>query len=251
MTGHDPRLPDLRNLRDIGGLRTTGGRRVRHRHVYRSATPAFVDEHQALVLRDALGIRTRIDLRSRVEIEEARNEHLTAAEHDVEHLPLRAGGAWEHRPHLDDPSAAVAEHYMRYLEHSADSITAIVRIAADPSRAPLLVHCSAGKDRTGVSLAVLLSAVGVAHDEIVHDYARTREDLDAMFLQLRRLPAYEERLNALPEESLTAEPRSMELFLTRLEETYGGARKYLTRHGVDDDTLERLEAGLLEDDRPA
>lgn len=247
MTGHDPRLPDLRNLRDIGGLRTTDGQRVRHRHVYRSATPAFLDEHQARLLRDALGIRTRLDLRSRVEIEEAYNEHLVAAELDVEHLPLRAGGAWEHRPHLDDPSAAVAEHYMRYLEHSADSITAIVGIAADPGRAALLVHCSAGKDRTGVSLAVMLSAVGVSHEEIVRDYARTREDLDAMFLQLRRLPAYEARLNALPEESLTAEPRSMELFLARLEETYGGARKYLTENGVDDDTLQRLRHALLEE----
>ncbi len=247
MRGHDPRLPDLRNLRDIGGLRTTDGRRVRHRHVYRSATPAFVDEHQARLLRDALGIRTRVDLRSRVEIEEAHNPRLDAAGLDVEHLPLRAGGAWAHRPDLDDPSAAVAEHYMRYLAHSADAITAIVGIVADPSRAALLLHCSAGKDRTGVSLAVTLSAAGVAHDEIVRDYARTREDLDAMFLQLRRLPAYEARLNALPEESLTAEPRSMQLFLGRLEETYGGAAGYLAEHGVDDATLKRLRDVLLED----
>jgi protein tyrosine/serine phosphatase len=246
MTGHDPRLPDLRNLRDLGGLRTTDGRRVRHGLVYRSATPAFVDEEQARLLRDALGIRTRVDLRSAIEIEEARNAHLDAADHDVEHLPLRAGGSWKHRPDLDDPSAAVAAHYLRYLEHSGRSITAIVELVADPDRAALLVHCSAGKDRTGVSLAVMLAAVGVSHDEIVHDYARTREDLDAMLLQLRRLPAYEERLNALPEESLTAEPRSMELFLARLEETYGDARKYLAEHGLGDDTLQRLERALLD-----
>ncbi len=246
MSGHDPRLPDLRNLRDVGGLRTGDGRRVRAGVVYRSATPAFLDEEQAALLRDTLGVRTRVDLRSAVEIEEAHNPRLLAVERDAVHLPLRAGGAWAHRPDLDDPSAAVAAHYARYLEHSADSLTALVSVAADRDRAALLVHCSAGKDRTGVALAVTLAAVGVGHDEIVADYARTREDLDAMLLQLRRLPAYEERLNALPEESLTAEPRSMRLFLAHLEERYGGARKYLTGAGVDDATLHRLEQNLLE-----
>lgn len=246
MTGHDPRLPDLRNLRDVGGLRTADGRRVRHGLILRSATPAFLDERQAVLLRDDLGVRTRLDLRSRVEIEEAHNPRLAAVEHESLHLPLRAGGAWQHRPDLDDPSASVAAHYVRYLEHSADSLTAIAEIAADPGRAALLVHCSAGKDRTGVTLAVVLSAVGVTHDEIVHDYARTREDLDAMLLQLRSLPAYKERLAALPEESLTAEPRSMRLFLARLDETYGGARKYLTGNGLPEATLDRLADTLLE-----
>lgn len=246
MTGHDPRLPDLRNLRDIGGLRTEDGRRVRRGVVYRSATPAFLDEHQATLLRDELGVRTRVDLRSAVEIEEAHNPRLLAVEHEAHHLPLRAGGAWEHRPDLDDPGAAVAAHYVRYLERSADSLATIVALIADPARAALLVHCSAGKDRTGVTLAVTLSAIGVGHDEIVRDYARTREDLDAMFLQLRRLPAYEERLNALPEESLTAEPRSMQLFLAHVEERYGGARKYLAGAGVDEGTLHRLADTLLE-----
>lgn len=241
-----PHLPDLRNFRDIGGLRTSDGRRVRQGLIYRSATPAFVDAHQVRVLGEELGVRTRVDLRSQVEIDEAHNPHLAEAGPVVEHLPLRAGGAWQHRPHLDDPSASVAEHYMRYLEHSADSITALVRLVADRDRAALLVHCSAGKDRTGVSLAVMLSAAGVTHDEIVHDYARTRDDLDAMFLQLRRLPAYEERLNALPEESLTAEPRSMRLFLDRLDEAYGGATAYLTGAGVGEDELELLRAALLE-----
>jgi protein-tyrosine phosphatase len=246
VSGHDPRLPDLRNLRDVGGLRTTDGRRVRTGRIYRSATPAFVDADQAVLLVDRLGIRTRVDLRSSVELAEAPNEALAAAENRVEHLPLRAGGAWAHRRDLDDPSAAVAEHYLRYLEHSADSLTSIVRLAADPERAALLVHCSAGKDRTGVALAITLSAAGVDRDQIVHDYARTREDLDAMFLQLRRLPAYEERLDALPEESLTAEPRSMQLFLDRVEDRYGGARSYLTGNGLDEDVLVDLEHSLLE-----
>lgn len=241
----DPRFPDLRNFRDIGGLRTTDGRRVRHGLVYRSATTSFVDAGQARLLVELLSIRTRVDLRSSIEIEEAPNPALTG--HVVEHLPLRAGGAWRENHDLTDPNAAVAEHYVRYLEHSADSIGSIVRLVASPERGALLLHCSAGKDRTGVALAVTLSAAGVSHDEIVADYARTRDDLDAMLDQLRSLPAYKERLALLPEESLTAEPRSMELFLERLAEAYGGARGYLSRVGVGDDLVEQLRRVLLEE----
>jgi protein-tyrosine phosphatase len=110
----------------------------------------------------------------------------------------------------------------------------------------MLVHCSAGKDRTGVVVAVMLSAVGVVSDEVVADYAHTRDDLEPMLAQLRTLDAYRARLDELPEESLTAEPRTMEVFLARLDEEYGGARAYLERHGIGADLLASLERVLLE-----
>lgn len=147
---------------------------------------------------------------------------------------------------MTDPSEAVAAHYGRYLEHSMDSIAAIVRLVTNPERGALLLHCSAGKDRTSVILAVMLSAVGVAHEEIVADYARTRDDLEALLDQLRLLPAYKQRLAALPTESLTAEPRSMEIFLDGLSSAYGGARGYLFEAGVADVLVERLRSTLVE-----
>lgn len=248
-TGFDPRLPDLRNLRDVGGLRTTDGRRVRSGRVLRSASPFFLDAAQARLLVDALGVRTRVDLRTEDEVEECPNEHVSALPHDAHHLPLRAGGAWERRVESVDPSEAVAAHYLRYLEHSPGSIASVVRLAADAARTPMLVHCSAGKDRTGVVLAVMLSAVGVDHEEIVTDYGRTRDDLEPMLDQLRSLDAYRARLEVLPEESLTAEPRTMEIFLAGLEQRYGGARAYLAAHGVDERVLDGLAVVLLGADR--
>jgi protein-tyrosine phosphatase len=239
-----PRLPDLRNFRDVGGLRTSDGRSVRHGVVYRSATPSFLDDRQTRVLAEELGVRTRVDLRSSMEIAEA--PHTSLETIPAEHLPLRAGGAWRADHDLTDPSEAVAAHYRRYLEHSPESIGAIVGLVAEPTHRAVLVHCSAGKDRTGVALAVMLSAVGVADEEIVSDYARTREDLTPMLDQLRLLPAYKERLAALPEESLTAEPRSMELFLEGLAKQYGGARGYLCEAGVDEALLARLRSALVD-----
>jgi len=239
----DPQLPDLRNFRDIGGLRTADGRRVRPGLVHRSGTTAFVDEAQSRHLAE-LGIRTRIDLRSVQEVEESRNPALDAELTPV-HLPIRAGGVWEQQHDVSHPSESVAAHYSRYLEHSGDSLRAAARLVADPDAGGFLVHCTAGKDRTGVVLAVLLSAVGVVREEIVADYAETRTDLDSLLLQLRELPAYKDRVQALPEESLTAEPESMERFLDRLEADHGGARAYLLTQGVTESELAALADALL------
>lgn len=238
-------LPDLRNLRDVGGLRTADGRQVREGVVYRSASPMFMDAAQVAHLVDRLGIRTRVDLRSDVELSEISNEHLAEAAITVAHLPFLSGGGW--RSHADDVPVGVrvATHYLGYLEHSSESVTSVVRLLADHDTGPVLMHCSAGKDRTGVALAMVLSSVGVTDEEIVRDYARTQEDLEALLEQLRGLPAYRARLDALPEESLTADPSSMETFLARVHETYGGARPYFTRHGVEDRVLDDLEARLL------
>jgi protein-tyrosine phosphatase len=238
-------LPDLRNWRDVGGLATADGRRVREGVVYRSASPMFLDGTQVALLVDDLGVRTRVDLRSDVEIAELDNEHLAESAISVAHLPFRAGGGWAEHPHDVAIGERVAAHYLRYLEHSADSVTGVARLLADPGAIPALLHCSAGKDRTGVALAVVLSAVGVLPEEVVRDYARTQEDLEALLEQLRTLPAYRARLDALPEESLTAERASMEIFLDRLEKQYGGARSYLAGHGVGDDVLTGLERTLL------
>ena len=237
-------LPDLRNWRDVGGLATSDGRRVRHGVVYRSASPMFLDAEQVAQLVDGLGVRTRVDLRSDVEIAEIANEHLTKAVR-VAHLPFRAGGTWQDHPAAVEVGRRVATHYLRYLEHSPASVTGVARLLADPGTGPVLMHCSAGKDRTGVALAVVLSAVGVLHEEIVRDYARTQDDLEALLDQLRTLPAYAERLAKLPEEGLTAEPASMEIFLDRLDGEHGGARSYLTDRGVEAEVLKRLEEALL------
>jgi protein tyrosine/serine phosphatase len=238
-------LPDLRNWRDVGGLATGDGRHVRSGVVYRSASPMFLDAEQVTHLVEGLGVRTRVDLRSDVEIAEVTNEHLADAAIHVAHLPFRAGGTWQEHPASVEVGTRVATHYMRYLEHSPGSVTGVARLLADAETGPVLMHCSAGKDRTGVALAVVLSAVGVLHEEIVRDYARTQEDLEALLDQLRGLPRYAERLAALPEEGLTAEPASMEIFLSRLEQEHGGARSYLTHHGVGPEILADLEASLL------
>lgn len=242
MTTTRVHVPGLSNLRDVGGPTAGDGRVVRGERLYRSATPYFLDPDGAAELTRSTGLSTRIDLRSRMEVDEAPIPHLGTGVAAL-HLPLRSGGPWVPAPGRRSVADRVSAHYVRYLEHSRPTVAASLRAVAGAPGATL-VHCTAGKDRTGVVVAVLLLAVGVAPDDIVADYGRTAEELDSMLAQLRSLPTYAERLAALPEEALTAEPATMVRFLERLETTHGAVHGYLAGCGVTDDDLALLRDAL-------
>ncbi|QCW51917.1 tyrosine-protein phosphatase [Nocardioides dongxiaopingii] len=247
-----PRLPDLANLRDVGGLPTGDGRRTRSGRLLRSATPFYLDAAQAAVLADEVGVRLRIDLRSRGEVDGATSEHLAAVEHDVLHAPVRSGSSFAVDPTGEEgtgPVEVMTAHYLRFLEHSPDAFEAITRAVATPGRTPALVHCTLGKDRTGVTVALLLSAVGVTDEAIVADYARTEGQNVDLLDRLLGLPGYAERIAALPAEALGAQPATMTAFLAGLQATHGGAAGYLRSVGVEDAVLDALDRQLVEEER--
>ena len=231
------------NFRDLGGLPTVDGGRVRPGAVYRSATPVFLDPDEAETFREVTGIRVRIDLRGRREIAETSERDQLTDGVRIMHLPF---GRSTLRPVHPDPGVRLAEHYADMLVVSAATITTAVRHAADARDNPLLVHCTAGKDRTGVVVAVLLAALGVPARDVVEDYARTREHLVAIWNQARLLPEWEKRIASLPEEAHTAEPASMEHFLTLVQERHGGVAAWLATQGFGADDLDALRAALVE-----
>lgn len=240
-------LPDLHNLRDVGGLRTDDGGRTRHGVLYRSGTVAFLDAAQAEVLvgDDGLGVRCRVDLRGPREVAEETSAALRERERRAEHVEIHAADvAWDFT--ASHRSDWVAAHYARYLDASGDRIVTVARLLADPANRPLLAHCSAGKDRTGVTVAVLLRAVGVTADDLVADYARTAQAIAGLREQLTRLPAYGDRIAAVPQEALGSTPETMWAFLSTLEERHGGARAYLLGHGLDGSELSALSEALVE-----
>ena len=236
--GH-PGLPDLANLRDLGGLTTYDGRSTRPGRLLRSATPYFLDARQASVVVDDLGLRLRVDLRTPGEVAGATSAALAARERAVLLAPLRSGGSGG-AADRDDPAASMAAHYLRFLDHAQPAFAAITAALTEPGQVPALVHCTMGKDRTGVVVAVLLSAVGVRDEEIVDDYALTAGRTDDLLARLRELPGYAERLAALPVESLGAVPETMVEFLAGLRHAYGDARSFLHSAGVPDHRLHDL-----------
>lgn len=238
------RLVDLEgcfNCRDLGGYRGSDGRRVRWGRLFRSDALHRLTARDVARMRDDVGLRTLIDLRSSAERDAEPHGPLAAAPMHVQHLPLFDGERSGSRPPM-----SLDETYFALLGVAREPIARIVRVLA-AADAPALFHCAAGKDRTGVVAAVVLGAVGVCKEDLVQDYAATRRSLDRIVARLRESESYRHVFRELPPDTLHAEPATMRALLKRVAEAHGSMRDYLLGAcGVDGATLSRLEDALLE-----
>ena len=231
------------NLRDVGGLPTADGQHVRPGRLLRSDSLTDLDGPDVSALVDDIGVRLVIDLRAEREAE--RDGRGPVAEAPVRYVNLPLGGIGEARVDVSAPvtEGDLALHYVGYQENGADSIVAAVRLLSGTETA--VVHCSAGKDRTGIVVALVLDALGVPHEEIVTDYAATAANMPSVLERLRRSPTGQRHVDTTgPASVLGAEPETMRRFLRYLDEN-GGAAVWLVKHGLSDAELDALRRNLL------
>jgi len=180
-----------------------------------------------------LGLRRVVDLRRRQEVD---FECVRWADHGVDHVvcSFSAGGtnSWH---------AA----YQAYLDHRPDRVVTAVRHVLAPAGHPVLFHCAAGKDRTGVLAALLLSLLGVPEEAIVADYVLTERALVPMMARLRASEPYAAMLAASDDEEQRPRPETMRAFLDWLS-GHGGADGWLLDHGVPQAELEEFRLAMLE-----
>jgi protein-tyrosine phosphatase len=202
-------LPGTLNLRDVGGYSTRDGGSVRWRALLRSDALHRV-QAGAPALRE-LNLRTVIDLRTHVEAEIAPSDlddlgaqvlHISVLGGDLQALPAELSGTYRHI--VDECGAAIG--------------AAIQRLCG-PHALPALIHCSAGKDRTGIVIALILAAIGVPDNVIAADYALSGT-------------------GSRPELILDA--------LASARARWGGVDDYLMAHRLTGRELEALRAALVE-----
>jgi hypothetical protein len=151
-------------------------------------------------------------------------------------------------PWIDlEPSADlghdVASVYFSYLVDRPDSVLAALRaVAYAPGAA--LVHCAAGKDRTGTVVALALTLAGVEREAVVADYVASSERVEGVVARLLASSTYADNLRGRPISSHLSRPEAMTTFLDHLEQKYGGVEAVLTRMGWTDEDTAQLRAKL-------
>jgi len=251
-TGPGARIPldGTLNTRDIGGWPVdsgTGGH-VRYRVIYRS------DTLDRLSPRDVghfvrAGVQTVIDLRAEDERHGAGHlaGGLAPAGATVHSFPLydRVSAGTLFVPTAEGISHPLEAFYRAILVRHADAIRSVIEILADPANLPAMVHCTAGKDRTGMVVALLLSVAGVDDETIVNDYALTGANLTEEWMESRRGDAarYGMTWEAL-KPALETAPEAMRVTLAHVRAEFGSAADYLVSIGVPPESVSRIRANL-------
>lgn len=221
------------NLRDVGGMQTADGQQVQRGRVLRSAMPSHKDRAPDDVSWPPSLV---IDLRSANESEDI--HPLARMGSRIVNLPLlsalRPGTA---------PPEDLASLYLLMLDHSSMYLVELVR-EVSLSRGATLIHCAAGKDRTGVSVALLLRLVGVPREQVVADYLETAHAGQAITSRLRRMPGRHHRAT-LPPEFLAVPVEAIEGVLDVWDEHEDGVHGWFLSIGGNDDVVEQLRRTLL------
>jgi protein tyrosine/serine phosphatase len=249
-------LENAVNVRDVGGVPAGNDQKIQTGRLIRSDNLQDLSPGDVRQLVDHLGLTTVIDLRSSSEVAAEGPGPLRAVD-AVEHLHFSvlpeshgmtdassdALAVGRERAIARDPEDLLGAFYQGYLEDRPDSIVGALRaIAAAPGAA--LVHCAAGKDRTGVVVALALTALDVPRDLVVADYAATAERIGAVLARLRASPTYAADVDALPDEEHRPKAATMERFLARLD-ARGGVLGWLAEHGFGSVDVNALRAKLV------
>jgi len=270
-TGRWVRLDGTANTRDLGGLPTTDGGRTVPGRILRSDNLQTLSPEDVRRLVGELGLRQVIDLRTTAEIllggrgplrdvPDVAHRHFTllperghhtdvfAVEEDEPDLDLPAGWTESLLPrqvaaHEEDEPPAVRS-YLGYLGQRSDNVVGALRALAHAGPGASVVHCAAGKDRTGVVCALSLAVAGVPHDEIVADYALTADVIEGVVARLAASPTYAEDMAARDVAVHTPRAATMDRVLTLLEERHGGPLGWLEAHGFGADEQAALRSRL-------
>jgi protein tyrosine/serine phosphatase len=230
------------NFRDFGGLQTADGRTVRSRRLFRSDELHQLTPEDVEILAE-LGVASLLDLRTMNEVTTKRAALLFDRGVRHLHVPLQNEAALDREALKAIAQMPMEELYASFLDGRKEAIGNIFGLLAEESTYPAVVHCAAGKDRTGVVSAIVLRTLGVPDAEIVADYALTDEPMSKIAARLRedKRAQYPD----LPPHLLRALPETMIGFLARIDARFGSHERFLADAGISESTVIRVRELLL------
>ena len=234
------------NFRDIGGYLNQDGKRVKKGLYFRAGRQDRMSHKDLLQLSD-LKISTQIDLRRPDEVLEQGKGPLEAMGAKYINIAVIPEGGSDQLSRLVGDTGISGKRYLGYLEFGPTSWLRLFGILASEDNLPVVLHCTAGKDRTGVSTAFLLSILGVSRDVIEADYLLTNLDTERQADFIERNVGYPEGYDREKMISIAGVPKdAMKVFLDGMESKWGSAVEYLQKIGVTQEQMEAIRTNFLE-----
>jgi protein-tyrosine phosphatase len=215
-----------------------------------------LSERDVRLLVDEEGVEVVLDLRTDVEVELEGSGPMTREQGvRIEHRSLfpDSGGntdlevdtirPWPARDDQELNESPAVRAYLSYLRRRPDSIVASIRTIARADGA-VLVHCAAGKDRTGVVVALALDAVGMDRGSIVEDYLASGERIEEILARLVSSSTYRAELEGHDPRDHAPVSATMERCLTLIDARHGGSATWLVGHGLEPEDLGALRRRL-------
>jgi protein-tyrosine phosphatase len=245
---NSPRIITLEggyNFRDIGGYPTVDGSHTRHGLIYRSGGLHALTERDQTTLKE-LGIRTSFDLREPSELQN-HGADICGEGIEVVEVPTNLDREAMIQKLTNDPDDfRMVDFYLSSFAPRAAYHAGLFQHILNRLDQPMVIHCSAGKDRTGIIIALLLRVAGVTDEVILEDYARTYELLGRY--QERQLKSYmnmDMPANVI-QELMGSHPATLQGLLTHLDEQWGSAEAYLKAGGATEDMFADFRARFVE-----
>ncbi|GII99698.1 protein-tyrosine phosphatase [Sediminihabitans luteus] len=234
-------LDGLANLRDVGGI-PAGDRTIRPGVLYRAdSLAALTPAGRAQLAASSIG--AVVDMRSSTEVLASPGWAPDAPHPRLHPMPMLEGAVQQlaTMPTLEGV-------YRDLLQGAGEQFVQVARLVVETAPEGVLVHCTAGKDRTGVATALLLLAVGADREAVLADYALSSDNLDGPWMERTSAAvraAGAELTPALVELLGGTDPVGLDRVLAEVEEQHGSVLGYLRAHGLTDAEAEGLQERLL------
>ena len=242
---HD--LEGVHNFRELGPYALAGGGQIRSRMIFRSGALELMTADDCAWLAGTAAIRTILDLRHPDELTAIEGNHdlwdrvaplsIFPQSQSMDDLIAELNGL-----HGLGPSPA---RYMHYLDVGGDRLARGFEMFADEANYPFLVHCTAGKDRTGVILGLLMDVLGADHGDIAHEYGLSNASIPRLIAYLRASGRVLEGTEEEIYQRLATPAERMAGFLELKTARHGSAENFFLGQGVSRETIAAVREVLV------
>jgi protein-tyrosine phosphatase len=248
----DLNFKSVLNFRDIGGIPAGGSKKIREGMIYRSANPDNISKDDLRKLQN-INVRTIIDLRSATEKKKRKrvisNIGTLSLPLDFQSVTRERMEPFIRRKNSEEILSDISNSlYLEIADATMPLLPQVLDLLLSPESSPVLIHCQAGKDRTGILCALILLSLGVERQFIIDDFMKSNDALLPYFrktLLRRKILSF----GFFPSERMlfviTVKQRNIESVIDRIEGYYGGITAYLQESGFDIARLEELKGRVL------